>query len=201
MIIKFVSRFPPPDSHSIYRVRKKNIKIHVPLEVRHHKHTHTIIKNIHHCHKPRKPIKNLTSKDLQHEHVHHHYRDDDNQLITLNENAFMPSSSNKKEHRIIYNDNLVNIENEALESLAVLQSSVSEVRATPAGPLAMASEVVTARVATGGNSRTKLPAVARSRAHANSRRRSPTTTTAAPTIASTTTKTVEEPVETVETVE
>lgn len=162
-------------------MRRKNIKIHIPLEVRHHKHTHTIIKNIHHHHKPRKSLQEITSQDLKHEHVHHHYRDEDNQLVTLNEHAFMPSASNKNEEKILYNDNLVNIENEALESLAVLQSSVSEVKAAaPSSPGERFREVVPAASSHVART-TKLPAVARSRTHANSRRRSTTAkTTVAP---------------------
>lgn len=162
------------------RVRKKNIKIHIPLEVRHHKHTHTITKNIHHYHKPRRNLKDITSQDLKHEHVHHHYRDEDNQLVTLNEHAFVPSSSNKRE-KYAFQDNFVNIENEALESLAVLQSSASEIRAN-AQPF---NEILVPAASV--QSTTKLPNVARSRAHANSRRRSPTTKTPTTTTAMTTT--------------
>lgn len=181
----------PPRSINpfLFSVRKKNIKIHIPLEVRHHKHTHTVTKNIHHYHKPRKPLKDITSQDLKHEHVHHHYRDEDNQLVTLNEQAFLPSSSNKYEKAILYNDNLVNIENEALESLAVLQSSVSEVKAATPSSVGVERFRDILPAASSQSSRgTKLPAVARSRTHANSRRRSPTnrTTTAVPSTTNTT---------------
>lgn len=164
----------------LFRVRRKNIKIHIPLEVRHHKHTHTVTKNIHHYHKPRKSLQDITSQDLKHEHVHHHYRDEDNQLVTLNENTFTPSSSNKKE-KVVFHENFVNIENEALESLAVLQSTNLEVKAT-AKPNSKAHKDIYVEAASGqSSSSTKLPPVARSRTHANSRKRTATTKAASTT--------------------
>lgn len=140
------------------------------MEVRHHKHTHTVTKNFHHYHKPRKSLKDITSQDLKHEHVHHHYRDEDGQLLTANDNAYIPSSSDKKENTVRFHDNFVNIENEALESLAVVafQDTVE-----PAASVQSSS--------------TKLPPVVRSRTHANSRRRSATTRTPSTTTDSSTT--------------
>ncbi|GAB0100207.1 hypothetical protein DMENIID0001_162120 [Sergentomyia squamirostris] len=64
----------------------KKVKIHLPVHVKHHKHTHTIVKNIHHYHKPtlikeEKFLKAeasspLSKEDIEHEHFHHHYKHD-----------------------------------------------------------------------------------------------------------------------------
>lgn len=161
------------------------IKIHVPMEVRHHKHTHTITKNFHHYHKPRKALKDITSQDLKHEHVHLHYRGEDNQLLTLNDvqghasHGYEPSSSNKNE-KVVFHDNFVNIENEALELLA------SEVQAATASPSSNSKfrDIVVPAASVQSSSSTKLPPVARSRTHANTRRRSSTTKKPAPTTTS-----------------
>lgn len=68
--------------------KKKKITIHLPIKVKHEKHTHTIIKNFHHHHKPiiikeekiikqeapKEPVKII--QEVEHEHYHHHYKHD-----------------------------------------------------------------------------------------------------------------------------
>lgn len=63
--------------------RKKKIVIHLPIPVKKAKHVHTLVKTVHHHHKPtvikeEKIIKHevhkpIIKEEVEHEHFHHHY--------------------------------------------------------------------------------------------------------------------------------
>lgn len=67
--------------------RKKKIIIHLPQPIKKQKHTHTLVKTVHHHHKPtvikeekiikqevkiHKPVTKVR-EEVEHEHFHHHY--------------------------------------------------------------------------------------------------------------------------------
>jgi hypothetical protein len=66
--------------------RRRKIIIHIPVKVKAQKHTHTLVKSVHHHHKPtvikeEKIIKQEIHKvpdkeEVEHEHFHHHYKHD-----------------------------------------------------------------------------------------------------------------------------